>query len=97
WRRQEIAGTSAIPERFPPTGHFRIVRKKRAAGSARAERSVMVTEKQLAANRRNGFKSTGPKSPEGKARVAQNGTTYGIFCRHLLLAGERAEEFELFR
>jgi hypothetical protein len=41
----------------------------------------MVSEKQLAANRRNARNSTGPKSREGKARVAQNATTHGIFCR----------------
>jgi hypothetical protein len=28
----------------------------------------MATRKQIAANRRNAKKSTGPKSPEGKAR-----------------------------
>lgn len=57
----------------------------------------MVSEKQLAANRRNARKSTGPKSPEAKARVAQNSTTHGIFCRHLVLKGESKEEFVEFR
>jgi hypothetical protein len=33
----------------------------------------MATEKQVAANRRNALKSTGPRTPEGKKRSAANG------------------------
>jgi hypothetical protein len=46
-----------------------------------------VSEKQLAANRANAALSTGPRSPEGKARAAQNSrkhaftaTTFPVVC-----------------
>jgi hypothetical protein len=37
-----------------------------------------VSPKQLAANRTNAAKSTGPRTPQGKARSAQNGRKHGF-------------------
>jgi len=37
-----------------------------------------ISEKQLAANRANAARSTGPRSPEGKARAAQNSRKHGF-------------------
>ena len=37
-----------------------------------------ISEKQLAANRTNADRSTGPRTPEGKARSAQNARTHGF-------------------
>jgi hypothetical protein len=37
-----------------------------------------LTDKQLAANRANAAQSTGPRSPEGKARSAQNSRKHGF-------------------
>lgn len=52
-----------------------------------------MTVKKAAANRVNALKSTGPKTPEGKAVVAANGIRHGILSQRLLLASERPEEF----
>jgi len=38
----------------------------------------MSTDKQIAANRRNAHKSTGPRTPEGKARSAQSARKHGF-------------------
>jgi len=40
-----------------------------------------VSEKRLAANRANARKSTGPKTTEGKARVALNGLKSGAYTK----------------
>jgi hypothetical protein len=37
-----------------------------------------VSDKQLAANRANAAQSTGPRSPEGKSRSAQNSRKHGF-------------------
>jgi len=48
----------------------------------------MATQKQIAANRRNSQKSTGPCSDEGKARSAMNALQSGIDARSLIIRGE---------
>jgi hypothetical protein len=48
----------------------------------------MTTAKQRVANRRNAEKSTGPKTPEGKAVVALNAMKHGLLSRHVLLLDE---------
>lgn len=53
----------------------------------------MTTEKQAAANKENAKKSTGAKTPEGKAIVAGNAVKHGLFSRRLILAGESVEEY----
>ncbi|MBN2559834.1 MAG: hypothetical protein JXQ75_02750, partial [Phycisphaerae bacterium] len=57
----------------------------------------MATEAQIAANRLNAQKSTGPRTPEGKAKVAQNALKHGLLAKQSVVRGEDAEEFEAYR
>jgi hypothetical protein len=45
----------------------------------------MATEKQIAANRLNALKSTGPRTAAGKANSSRNHTLTGLFARDLVL------------
>jgi hypothetical protein len=51
-----------------------------------------TSEKQLAANRANAAKSTGPRTPEGKAHSAQNARTHGFTASTFTVV--RLEEFD---
>jgi hypothetical protein len=53
----------------------------------------MPSKNQLEANRRNALLSTGPKTPEGKARSAQNAVRHGILSREAVLPEEDRREF----
>ena len=44
----------------------------------------MASEKQLLANRRNSQRSTGPRTPEGKAAISQNALKHGLRARGIL-------------
>ncbi len=57
----------------------------------------MATETQIEANRANAQKSTGPRTPEGKAVVAQNALKHGLRARAAVLQGEDWEEYTCFR
>jgi len=54
----------------------------------------MATEAQVLANRQNAQASTGPKTPEGKARSSQNRIAHGLTGRHIVLPGEDPAEFD---
>lgn len=56
----------------------------------------MASHRQTAANRRNAEKSTGPRSPEGKARSRQNALTHGLTAQYALLPDEDPAEFDAF-
>jgi hypothetical protein len=49
----------------------------------------MTTERRIGANRHNAQKSTGPRTPEGKAAVVLNGMKHGLLSRETLVEGER--------
>jgi len=63
--------------------------------------TTTATEKQVSANRQNSQKSTGPKSPEGRASSKMNALKHGIRSRHVLVHGrnlcEDEEEFTAFQ
>ena len=57
----------------------------------------MTTEAQIEANRINAQKSTGPRTPEGKAVVSQNAITHGLLARAGVIPGEDEHEFAAHR
>jgi len=59
--------------------------------------TATISEKKRAANRANARKSTGPRTPEGKARASLNAISHGLFCKDLVLPGESREVFDLIR
>src|SRR6266581_1657230 len=53
----------------------------------------MATEKQFEANRLNAQKSTGPRTPEGRAAVRLNGVKHGLTAETIVLKGESQADF----
>ena len=57
--------------------------------------AVPLSPARAEASRRNGAKSRGPKTPEGKARSAQNSLKHGFRAqKHMVLPSESAAEFK---
>jgi hypothetical protein len=57
----------------------------------------LVSERKMSANRENAQKSTGPRTPEGKRRVARNAVKHGILAAEVFIAeGDGAEREEDF-
>jgi len=48
----------------------------------------MTSPKQIAANRQNARRSTGPKTAKGKAVAKMNAVKHGILARHVVLNRE---------
>jgi len=56
---------------------------------------MAVTTKQIEANRRNAERSTGPTTPEGKARSSQNAVKHGLTARRsVITVGDGEESIE---
>ena len=53
----------------------------------------MATQAQIDANRSNAKKSTGPRTPEGKARSRENALRHGLCARPILMDCEDEDEF----
>ena len=49
---------------------------------------------QLAANAANAQHSSGPRTPEGKARSSQNASKHGLTAREIIIAPGEQEEFD---
>src|SRR6266446_6403785 len=54
---------------------------------------LMASPAQVTANQANAQTSTGPRTPEGKARVSQNAIRHGLTARHLVIRPDEHEEF----
>jgi len=57
----------------------------------------MASEAQIQANRANSRKSTGPRTADGKAAVAQNALRHGLRAEQVVIKGEDPGEFESYR
>src|SRR5215471_1155985 len=57
----------------------------------------MASQKMIEANRRNAQKSTGPKTPEGKAIASQNSLKHGLTAQNCpILPGENEADYKAF-
>jgi hypothetical protein len=56
----------------------------------------MSSLKQIAANRRNALKSTGPVTPEGKERSRCNAIRHGLTAETIIAALEDADDYQAF-
>jgi hypothetical protein len=61
------------------------------------EAYIMTTEAQVRANRANARKSTGPRTPEGKAIVSQNAVRHGLRALKVLVTEEERAQFAVYR
>jgi len=57
----------------------------------------MATARQIAANRENAKKSTGPRDPKAKQRTSQNARKTGVYSKQNLLAEENPADFARLR
>jgi hypothetical protein len=53
----------------------------------------MASAAQITANQANAQHSTGPVTPEGKARVSQNALRHGLTAKHLVIRDDEREDF----
>lgn len=54
----------------------------------------MSTQAQVLANRRNALNSTGPRTPEGKARASGNAIRHGLSARFRVFTNENQDDFD---
>ena len=80
--------------------------ERREAKLARKNVAAIATEivseapqppTRAAINRANAERSTGPRTPEGKARSARNSFKHGLYSQQLIIEGEDPAEFDQLR
>src|SRR5262245_46529137 len=60
-----------------------------------ASESLMTSSKQLAANKANAKKSTGPVTAKGKVRSSLNARTHGLTAEQIIIPGESPDDYEV--
>ena len=65
-----------------------------AGAGPKPPRKKRMSERQLAANRANAKKCTGPNTPAGKARSRFNSLKHGLCADNVCLPGDDLEEYE---
>jgi len=56
----------------------------------------MMSQAKVNANRRNARKSTGPRTPSGKAAASMNAVKHGLSARMPVIPGENEAEFQVY-
>ena len=67
---------------------------KEEHGQPTSVATAITSSRKAAANRKNALKSTGPTTPQGKRRVAQNAVRHGFFSQCLLVKHPDGKEDE---
>lgn len=55
---------------------------------------MVTSNRRTLANQKNALKSTGPRTPAGKASSSANATQHGVLSRHLILPGEDRQDYD---
>jgi hypothetical protein len=88
--------TDETPKSPQPIQRFTQKQHNHAQTRVHTADEPMASEKQIAANRANAAKSTGPRTPEGKAVSSLNATRHHLLARSFVLQSECPERFEEF-
>jgi hypothetical protein len=80
--RVGVVAASVLTDRWPTAGE-----------EARPMATRAVTEKKIAANRRNALQSTGPVSREGRLSARGNALKHGLRAKAIIYPDEDPEEF----
>src|SRR5262245_21199290 len=67
------------------------------ASTWRTPMSAATSDRQIIANRRNAQKSTGPQTPEGKAKSCKNALKHSFCSTDIFIEGEDPIEYLRFR
>jgi hypothetical protein len=90
-----LSRTLALPGGRPDSPIFEDIRMDICLPGAPG--APVLNAARAAASRRNGAKSRGPRTPEGKARSAQNALKHGMRAQKcVVLPGERMSAFKAF-
>jgi hypothetical protein len=63
----------------------------------RRNEANQISDRKRLANQRNAQKSTGPKTPEGKARSKMNAMIHGVFCQEIVILKEHLPLYQALR